>query len=173
MFITLEGPDGSGKTSEVAPLVEFYKTKDCSCWRCASLAELKSASRCAVIMTMKTLAWIAHEIHYFWQPAPSWWLRSSYCFGRKSILCDRYADSTWHTGLQAQVDLEILRSMLDLPPDGFADLTLLLDIETEAGLRRKRRAGEWNRRMPMTSIFTAGCARVISSWLPMSPSAGW
>ena len=29
MFITLEGPEGSGKTSHIPPLVEFLREKAC------------------------------------------------------------------------------------------------------------------------------------------------
>jgi dTMP kinase len=67
---------------------------------------------------------------------------------QKWVLCDRYADSTLaYQGYGHQVDLAVLRQLLNFTTGGLTpDLTLLLDIETHAGLQRKRRAGgEWNR----------------------------
>ncbi len=64
------------------------------------------------------------------------------------VLCDRYADSTLaYQGYGHSVDLNTLRSLLDFATGGlYPDLTLLLDIEVQAGLeRRKKSGGEWNR----------------------------
>jgi dTMP kinase len=63
------------------------------------------------------------------------------------VVCDRYADSTLaYQGYGHQVDLARLRVIVDFATGGLKpDLTLLLDIEAESGLRRKVKSGEWNR----------------------------
>ncbi len=152
MFITLEGPDGSGKTSQVAPLVEFLQNEGLQllALREPGGTEISEQVR-QVIMTMKNtgmnprteiLLFLAARAQLVAEV-----IRPALAEG-KVILCDRYADSTLaYQGYGHGVDLEILRSMLDFATGRlYPDLTLLLDIETEAGLRRKRRAGgEWNR----------------------------
>ncbi len=64
------------------------------------------------------------------------------------ILCDRYADSTLaYQGYGHGVDLGTLRQLLAFATGGLQpDLTLLLDLDVETGLnRRKNSGGEWNR----------------------------
>jgi dTMP kinase len=63
------------------------------------------------------------------------------------VVCDRYADSTLaYQGYGHQVDLERLRLIVDFATGGLKpDLTLLLDIDVEEGLRRRTQSGEWNR----------------------------
>jgi len=152
VFITLEGPDGSGKTSQVPPLVDFLQKEGLPvlALREPGGTEISEQVR-QVIMTMKNtgmnprteillfLAARAQLVAEVIRPALA---------NGKVILCDRYADSTLaYQGYGHGVDLDILRNMLDFATGRlYPDLTLLLDIETEAGLRRKRRAGgEWNR----------------------------
>lgn len=152
MFITLEGPEGSGKTSQMEPLAEFLRQHghDVLTLREPGGSDIGEQIR-GVIMAMKNtamhprteillfLASRAQFVEEIVQPA----LRAG-----KWVLCDRYADSTLaYQGYGHQVDLDILRQLLHFATGGLKpDLTFLLDIETEAGLARKRNAGgEWNR----------------------------
>lgn len=152
MFITLEGPEGSGKTSQVAPLAEFLSQlgHDVLTLREPGGSDIGEQIR-AVIMAMKNtamhprteillfLASRAQFVEEIVQPA----LRAG-----KWVLCDRYADSTLaYQGYGHQIDLDILRRLLKFATGGLTpDLTLLLDVEIQAGLTRKRHAGgEWNR----------------------------
>ncbi|MEJ5203109.1 MAG: dTMP kinase, partial [Anaerolineales bacterium] len=63
------------------------------------------------------------------------------------VLSDRYADSTLaYQGYGHGYDLTLLRQLLDFATGGlWPNLTLLLDVDIETGLQRKRRGGEWNR----------------------------
>jgi dTMP kinase len=63
------------------------------------------------------------------------------------VLCDRYGDSTLaYQGYGHGTDLAQLRQLLNFATGSlWPDLTLLLDINPERGLQRKRGAGEWNR----------------------------
>lgn len=152
MFITLEGPEGSGKTSQIEPLADFLRQRghDVITLREPGGSDIGEQIR-AVIMAMKNtamhprteillfLASRAQFVEELVQPA----LQAG-----KWVLCDRYADSTLaYQGYGHQVDLGVLRQLLQFATGGLKpDLTLLLDIETEAGLARKRSAGgEWNR----------------------------
>lgn len=63
------------------------------------------------------------------------------------VLSDRYADATLaYQGYGHGYDRAMLRQLLDFATGGlWPDLTLLLDIPCEAGLKRKQSGGEWNR----------------------------
>jgi dTMP kinase len=65
----------------------------------------------------------------------------------KVILCDRYGDSTLaYQGYGHQTDLELLKHLLAFATGGLKpDLTILLDIDVEKGLMRKKKVDEWNR----------------------------
>jgi dTMP kinase len=64
------------------------------------------------------------------------------------VLCDRYADSTLaYQGYGHQQDLDEVRALVHYATGGLLpDLTLLLDVDAETGLRRRQKGGgEWNR----------------------------
>ncbi|MHB8856254.1 MAG: dTMP kinase [Bellilinea sp.] len=152
MFITLEGPEGSGKTSQMAPLADFLRQLGNSVVTLREpggsdigeqirgvIMELNNTAmnpRTEILLFLASRAQFVEEIVRPTLNAGQW------------VLCDRYADSTLaYQGYGHQVDLDILRRLLDFATGGLIpDLTLLLDIETNTGLSRKRKAGgEWNR----------------------------
>jgi dTMP kinase len=64
------------------------------------------------------------------------------------VLSDRYADSTLaYQGYGHGVDLDELRRLLNFTTGGLVpDLTILLDVNAEEGLKRRQSSGgEWNR----------------------------
>ncbi|HAY84118.1 MAG TPA: dTMP kinase, partial [Chloroflexi bacterium] len=64
------------------------------------------------------------------------------------VLCDRYADSTLaYQGYGHQTDLRELAQIVHFATGGLVpDLTLLLDVDIEIGLKRRSRDQEsWNR----------------------------
>jgi len=152
VFITLEGPDGSGKSSQMAPLAEFISQLG------HSVVSLREPGTSAigeqirnVIMSLKNTAMNPRTEILLFLAARAQFVeeivRPALAAGQW-VLCDRYADSTLaYQGYGHQVDLDNLRRLLQFATGGLTpDLTLLLDIDTKAGLSRKRSAGgEWNR----------------------------
>jgi dTMP kinase len=63
------------------------------------------------------------------------------------VLCDRYADSTLaYQGYGHQQNLDEVRALIRYATGGLTpDLTILLDVDVEVGLKRKTKNGEWNR----------------------------
>ena len=153
-FITFEGGEGSGKSTQIQRLVDHISKSELSVepvvsrepggtvsaeairrllvtgtaerWRAATEAMLMSASR------------HEHVVHV---------LRPALADG-KLVICDRYNDSTRvYQGIVGGVprdDIEALNRLAcgDLVPD----LTILLDMDVEEGLRRASdRAGDESR----------------------------
>ena len=82
------------------------------------------------------------------------------------VICDRYADSTIaYQGYGHQQDLEQVRALVHYATGGLLpDLTVLLDVNVEIGLKRKQKADEWNRLDAYTVEFHR---RVRAGYLEM------
>lgn len=152
MFITLEGPDGSGKTVQMAPLAEFIGQlgHPVISLREPGTSAIGEQIRRVIMSLNNTAMHPRTEILLFLAARAQFVdeiVRPALQEG-KWVLCDRYADSTLaYQGYGHQVDLDVLRQLLHFATGGLTpDLTLLLDIDTETGLNRRRSGGgEWNR----------------------------
>ncbi len=151
MFITFEGPEGSGKTSQLPGLAKFLEGEGYQVVRTREPGGTKISDQIRAVLTdlgnkelhprteiLLFLAARAQLVEQVIKPALA---------EGKLVLCDRYGDSTLaYQGYGHGLDLEALRSMLAFATDNLKpDLTVYLDIDVEAGLQRKRRVDEWNR----------------------------
>jgi dTMP kinase len=151
MFITFEGPEGSGKTSHLPALATYLQGLgyEVVCTREPGGTPISDQIR-EVLTSMKNqelhprteillfLAARAQLVEQVIKPA----LQAG-----KIVLCDRYGDSTLaYQGYGHGLDLSILRQMLAFATDQLKpDLTLFLDLDVEIGLARKKKGSEWNR----------------------------
>jgi len=152
MFITLEGPDGSGKSMQVPALAEFVRQLGYEVLTTREpggtyigdqirevIMNLKNSSmnpRTEILLFCAARAQIVSEV-----------IRPQLEKGLV-VISDRYADSTLaYQGYGHGLDLEVLRGILTFATGGLSpDLTLLLDVDVETGLaRRQQGGGEWNR----------------------------
>ncbi len=151
MFITLEGPEGSGKSSQLPDLAEFLRGQG---WDVLTTREPGGTPigdqirqilmrldnqelhpRTEILLFLASRAQLVEQVI---KPA----LREG-----KLVLSDRFGDSTLaYQGYGHGIDLATLRAMLAFATDNLKpDLTLLLDVDVEIGLQRKRKEDEWNR----------------------------
>jgi len=160
MFITLEGPEGSGKTSQMAPLADFLRQQgqEVVVTREPGGTPISDQIR-AIIMAMDNTAMNPRtEILLFLAARAqlvAQVIRPALEAG-KVVICDRYADSTLaYQGYGHGNDLDMLRRFLSFATGGLLpDLTLLLDVDVEDGIRRKQTGGsEWNRMDAYTLAF--------------------
>lgn len=152
MFITLEGPDGSGKTSHVKPLAEWLEGQG---QRVHAAREPGGTAISEQIRTvlhdLKNTEMHPHTETLLYQAARAQIveqvLRPKLADGW-IVLCDRYANSTLaYQGYGHRQSLEDVRALVHYATGGLQpDLTLLLDVDAETGLRRRQNGGgEWNR----------------------------
>jgi dTMP kinase len=152
LFITFEGPDGSGKTSQLNLLVPVLQRMGLDAVRTREPGGTDIGDQIrSVIMNMKNKSMHPRsEILLFCASRAQLveeLIRPSLAEG-KFILCDRYADSTMaYQGYGHGLDRAALNSLLEFATGGLKpDLTLLFDISAEAGLRRRlSNHEEWNR----------------------------
>lgn len=152
MFITLEGPDGSGKTTQIRLLHEALVAAGYDVLLTREpggtvigdqvRAVLHDVANVELVPTAEILLYSASRAQLVAQV-----IRPALAAGR-IVLCDRYADSTMaYQGYGRGLDLDALRAITrfatgDLRPD----LTVLLDLEPQVGLsRRQVGGGELNR----------------------------
>lgn len=151
MFISLEGPEGSGKTSQLPLLADFLREQghDVVITREPGGTPISDQIR-EVLVSMKNqdlrprteillfLASRAQLVEQLIQPS----LASG-----KIVICDRFSDSTLaYQGYGHGFPLSTLRQMLDFATGGLKpDLTLYLDLDVESGLKRKQNCDDWNR----------------------------
>jgi dTMP kinase len=151
MFITLEGPEGSGKTSQLPLLAEYLRQRG---FDVLTTREPGGTSISEQIRTVlhnlenkemhpraEILLFQASRAQLVEQVIRPHLLRDGV------VLSDRYADSTLaYQGYGHQIDIESLRVLVTFATGGLKpDLTILLDLDVEVGLRRKEMKGEWNR----------------------------
>ncbi len=151
MFITLEGPEGSGKSSQLPALAEFLRAQghDVICTRepggtkigdqirevLVRMDNVELHPRTEILLFLSARAQLVEEL-----------VLPSLADG-KIVICDRYGDSTLaYQGYGHGLDLEKLRMMLEFATGGLKpDLTILLDVDVLVGLKRKKAKDEWNR----------------------------
>jgi dTMP kinase len=152
MFITFEGSDGSGKSSQHALLVDFLKMQGYPVLATREpggtpigeqvrliLSDLDNTAmhpRSEILLFQASRAQLVEQV-----------IRPHLADGGV-VVCDRYADSTMaYQGYGYQlVPLDLLASIVQFATGGLKpDLTLLLDLDVKEGLQRRARGGDWNR----------------------------
>jgi dTMP kinase len=170
MFITFEGPEGSGKTSHIPYLVEYFRERGHVIFPTrepggTSIGEqirevLHNLKNTEMHPRTETLLYQAARAQFVEQV-----IRPRLTLG-EIVLSDRYYDSTVaYQGYGHQQNLEQVRALIQYATGGLTpDLTILLDVDVEIGLKRKQKADEWNRLDAYTVDFHC---RVRAGYLEM------
>ena len=143
MFITFEGSDGSGKTTQIRLLEDYLRKngQDVQLTREPGGTDIGERIR-QVLLDMEhekmharteTLLFNAARAQLIEQE-----IRPALSEG-KVVLCDRFADSTVaYQGYGREQNIEELKRLIDFATAGLSlDLTFYLDLPPEEGLRRK------------------------------------
>jgi dTMP kinase len=156
LFITFEGPEGSGKTTQVSRLYARLQAQGFQVLLTrepggTSIGDqirqvLLSPANVELVATAEILLYSASRAQLVEQV-----IRPA--LGRGSVvISDRYADSTLaYQGYGRSLDLDAVRAITAFATGGLVpDLTIYLDLDVREGLRRKlaaaRQTGdEWNR----------------------------
>lgn len=143
LFITFEGTDGSGKTTQIKLLEEYLKTKNCEVVlsREPGGTKISEIIRDIVLDPQNTeivpltemilyAASRAQHVAEVIEPA----LESG-----KTVICDRYVDSSYaYQGGGRGMDLKIIADVNRIAVNGTVpDITFFLDIDPEVAIRRR------------------------------------
>ena len=187
MFITLEGPEGSGKTSHIPHLVEFLREKGHTVFPTREpggtsiseqirdvLHDMKNAEmhpRTETLLYQAARAQIVEQV-----------IKPRLADG-EIVISDRYYDSTIaYQGYGHQQNLDDVRALVKYATGGLTpDLTILLDLDVEVGLGRKKKDDEWNRLDAYTVEFhrrvRAGYLEMVAAepkrWVVVDSAQAW
>lgn len=152
MFITLEGPEGCGKTSQIALLGDFLRQQGHSVVLLREPGGTPIGDQVrAVLLAMKNQEMCTRTEILLFQASRAQLVEQVIrpCLARGDIvLCDRYADSTLAYqgyGYQKFSPAELGRLVAFATGGLKPDLTLLLDVDVETGLQRRMQGGGVNR----------------------------
>ena len=173
LFVTFEGPEGCGKTSQMRLLAAYLRDQG---WDVLTTREPGGTP-----ISERVRAIVLDPAHPNMEPTTEFLLFSAARAQHVAevirphlerggvVLCDRFADSSLaYQGYGYGLDLEARRAITRFATGGLVpDLTLLLDLPVEAGLRRKAggRGDAWNR---MEQKQIAYHERVRAGYLAMA-----
>lgn len=155
MFITFEGPDGSGKTTQITLLAAYLREQGFpvlttrepggttigdqvrTCLHDVGNTEMTAETE--ILLYSASRAQLVQEV-----------IRPALAEGQ-IVLCDRFADSTIaYQGYGRGLDLDALAFITRFATGGLnPDLTVLLTLEAEHGLRRRETDGAEMNRMDL------------------------
>jgi dTMP kinase len=176
LFITFEGPDGSGKSTQINLTAEYLHNLGYNvlCTRepggtaigdqirriLHDVANTEMATRTEVLLYSASRAQLVQQVIL------------PHLDQGGVVLCDRYADSTYaYQGYGRQADFDTLRMITQFATQALEpDITIYLDLDVKEGLNRKVAAntagqGEWNRMDQLELTFHQ---RVRAGYLEMA-----
>ena len=158
MFITLEGPEGAGKTTQLRALADYLRgcgydvvtTREPGGTAIGDQIRhvLHDTANVAMSPTAEVLLYAASRAQLVAEV-----IQPALAAGRV-VLCDRYADSTMaYQGYGRGLDRDALAALTAVATGGLRpDLTLLLDLDVARGLARRRDEGEEMNRLDLETI---------------------
>src|SRR5512141_824287 len=188
MFITLEGPEGSGKTSHLPPLVEYLREQGFTVFPTREPGGTSIGEQIrGVIHDLKNVEMHPRTETLLYQAARAQIVEEVFkprLATGEVVISDRYYDSTIaYQGYGHQQDLDQVRTLVKYATGGLTpDLTVLLDVDVETGLQRKTLNGsEWNRLDAYTLEFhervRQGYLQMVRSepqrWVVVDASQAW
>lgn len=151
MFITFEGPDGSGKSTQVPLLARSLAARGLQVIAVREPGGTPIGDQIRkVVHDLENAVMDPHTELLLYSASRAQLvaqvIRPHLQCG-DVVICDRYADSTLaYQGYGRGLDLVALQQITAFATGGLTpDLTLYLDIDAEAGLARRSAEGEWNR----------------------------
>ncbi len=158
LFITLEGPEGSGKSTQMVLLAEYLREQGHTVVTSREpggtsigdqirhvlhdTANTEMTSAAEVLLYSASRAQLVEQV-----------IRPVLAAG-DTVLLDRYADSTLaYQGYGRGLDLVALEALTQFATGGLKpDLTLLLDIDVAAGLARRQEHGDEMNRLDLETL---------------------
>ena len=155
MFITLEGPEGSGKSTQLRLLTTFLREHGFNVVATREPGGTPIGDEIRGILhhvDNTAMSPIAEVLLYAASRAQlvSEIIRPALVAG-KLVICDRYIDSTFaYQGYGRGLDQDMLKALTSIATgDLWPDLTLLLDVEVSTGLARRLSEGEEMNRLDL------------------------
>ena len=151
-FITFEGPEGGGKTSQLWGIADYLKDQglEVVVTREPGGTNIGDQVR-LILMKLSNTSMHPNTEFLLFQGSRAQHVNELIIPTLEQggiVLCDRYSDSSLaYQGYGHEMDLEMLKLIINFATRGLKpDLTLLLDLDPGVGLKRRATQSEqWNR----------------------------
>lgn len=170
-FITLEGPEGSGKTSHIPRLVEHLRSYGLVVFPTREPGGTNIGEQIRdVIHSLKNVDMHPRTETLLYQAARAQIVEQQIrprLEAGEIVISDRFFDSTIaYQGFGHQQDVDEIKRVVGFATGGLTpDFTVLMDVDIETGLSRKSKQDEWNRMDAMGVEFHT---RVRNGYLEMA-----
>ena len=161
MFITLEGIEGSGKTTQAKHMAKFLQDKGIDCVLTREPGGTRIGKKIRSILldpVSRDMSPLTELLLYNADRAQhvKELIGPSLTAG-KTVICDRYFDATWvYQGFTRGVDMELVSRLHQLVFEGLKpDVTILLDLPPRLGLSRAWKQIENGGRIEAETRFEA------------------
>ena len=158
MFITFEGPEGSGKSTQITMLANTLREQGYAVVQTREPGGTSIGDQVRAVVHHVDNTMMSSEAELLLYSASRAQLvneliRPSLA-ANKIVLCDRYADSTIaYQGYGRNLNLTALHQVTQFATGGLKpDLTLLLDIDVERGLARRTNGGDEMNRLDLEAV---------------------
>ena len=150
-FLSIEGPDGSGKTTQARLLADHLRQAGHD----VLLAREPGGTRVGdqirqVLFSLDNKGMSPESEFLLFSASRAQLVREvlrPHLQRGGMVVCDRFADSSLaYQGYGHGLELEMVLAVTQLATGGLRpDLTVLLDLPAEDGLARRKQGGRWNR----------------------------
>ncbi|MFX0144019.1 MAG: dTMP kinase [Candidatus Hodarchaeota archaeon] len=172
-FITLEGPEGGGKSSQSVQLVKHLQALGYDVLHSREPGGTSIGEQIrGVLFALDNTSMHPRTEFLLFSAARAQHVNEVILPHLKQgrvVVCDRFYDASLaYQGYGHELDLDSLRSITTFATGGLTpDLTLLLDLPVEEGLKRREQDGDWNR---LDDYDLAFHHRVREGYLAMAAS---
>ena len=159
IFITFEGPEGSGKSTHARALFKYLKKKGYACIFTREPGGTPAGDRIRKILLREKNVYINEACELFLFEAARAVIVEQVILPAlkkgKIVICDRFYDATSaYQGFGAKLDMSLVGKLNKLAARGLKPhLTVLLDVETKKGLKRALRRRKADRMELKTLTF--------------------
>ncbi len=186
-FITLEGPEGSGKTSHAKALAEHLRSLGWNVLHTREPGGTSIGDQIRIVLGSLENTTMRPSTEFLLFSASRAQLVEEvirpHLEAGGVVVCDRYFDSSLaYQGYGHGLDLEALRQITRFATGGLTpDLTLLLDLPAEDGLKRRQEGGSWNRldayalefHRRVRDGYLALAAAELERWVVIDAAPAW
>lgn len=151
LFITMEGPDGSGKSTQIALLKEYLEKQDYDVVLSREPGGTQISEKIREVILDKDNAEMGYTTELLLYAAARAQLVEQVIKPAleegKAVICDRFVDSSAvYQGIARDLGVDLVYHINEYAIQGILpDVTFLIDIDAAEGIRRKKNQAELDR----------------------------
>ena len=151
VFLTMEGPDGAGKSTQIELLRDYLSRKGYDIIVCREPGGTKISEAIRQVILNKDFTEMSHMTELLLYTAARAQLMEEVIRpalkGGKVVICDRFVESSAvYQGIARGMGIELVYEINQYAiGDTLPDLTIMIDLDAKTGISRKKEQAELDR----------------------------